>query len=184
MFQCDYCFEKHRTIELYIKHLRKFHSSAPNLKLICGRPGCPKTFKSFDSRSIHDVDKIDENSEKEIDETENLSPTSIRQEDINLEDMDQNLEIQNECTFENFADFEQSEFGKKEHSEAQFILSLRAMAIPQTTVNKIIENTSILVHSCVEKYNDKVVEALREKGIKLEEFLNVEKVMEKRFRCI
>ena len=66
----------------------------------------------------------------------------------------------------------------KEFSEAQFILYLRAKNIPETVISKVIENIEILVRSCIEEFHEYIDDALSNKGIMLQEYVNILPIIE------
>lgn len=173
MQQCPYCPEKRENVDLLISHIKKFHSSVPNLNLPCGRSNCPKTFKSFGSRFTHisryhnnfsvaesqvfdEIDTGDINGENLASDFE----TSHCQDDVEMtvdydDFIDETLILDEETV--------KSNFSKKQFAEAQFILGLRSKGLSQLLVTKIIENSEILVRSFLEEYHEHVNKALQQR---------------------
>ena len=75
---------------------------------------------------------------------------------------------------------EQSERGcMKEYYKAQFILSLRAKSIPEHVIQQIMENTECLIRLSVDEFSEEVEDALRRKGVELQEILNISRMKDK-----
>lgn len=186
MFICKYCKGQFGNIKLLIKHTKKFHSSASNLKIICGRSGCLKIFKSFGARWTHisrnhNAHNISNNefSEMEVDTSVEYENLNIFSTDAQNESFAEVTEFPDQTEFENSSFSSKSNSNKKEFSEAQFVLSLRAKGVSQPIVEKVLENAEIAVRACVEDFCDEVNKALREKGIILEEIMDITKAIDR-----
>lgn len=183
MHQCPYCSEKVEHIDFLISNIKKFHLSAPNLKLPCGRPGCPKVFKSFGSRFTHisrdhkrfysfengnfDMDTDDTNVEYQ-----SVSDFRSSQDEMEIECDDFIDEI-----FIPDNEIDESNLIKRELAEAQFILNLRSQGVSQALITTIIDKTETLVRSCLEEYHGHINKALSENGIVLENIVEVPEIL-------